>query len=57
MQLSCGAVSLGEDAEAPSLLPSEVSGEATPLQLPRNIHENAASQAVRLAQQLTAAVL
>lgn len=57
MQLSCGAVSFGEDAEAPSLLPSEVSGEATPLQLPRNIHENAASQAVRLAQQLTAAVL
>lgn len=57
MQISCGAVSFREDAEAPSLLPSEVSGEVTPLQLPRNVHENAASQAVGVAQQLTAVVL
>lgn len=57
VQISCGAVSFREDAEAPSLLPSEVSGEVTPLQLPRNVHENAALQAVGVAQQLTAVVL
>lgn len=43
-QISYGAVSLEEDTEATPLLPSEVSGEATRLQLPRNICENAASQ-------------